>query len=511
MAFSNQYGGVPQINPSNTGAQMMLEALNSASANPPKNYFSLAGELGKIGAQFWQDYNDADARQAMLQYTDSKELQDAIASGKLDLSNTSIKFQKEAADQIKNLADTKLAQVNAEKNQFEYDRDKRFEDSMVEATPIINEVQRLMSTGSPADFQKAMELSLQLKDPRILKELGINPGKEFREWRALDLDQQRVGIEANKANIEAQKLGLEVKKEELTQAMELAKRYEAQGITPMTGDGAAILKQALGPYFDTVYPMAYAQGGEDAAKDIGVTGSTYSQAGSKELELARQKLESIMSSNSYTKSFDSLNDDAKASLNKSIKGDDIIGLSKTIIEQTLGLSGKDVRHEVVAEFADDVQQAYREAKKENPNITLKDVAAVMLNSNRAFEKNADIFGGSVPGYNYYDFKADSFQGLGFKFNPQAFKEELLESVKSNQLASKVKDYELELNALESELKSVDMLTNQEKSIAGKSGHVDSKRKAQLIAKYSDEIEKITKAKKKLEADLGGLSGRKLSK
>lgn len=498
MAFSTQYGGVPHINPSNIGAQMMLEALNSASANPPKNFFSLAGELGKIGAQFWQDYNDADARQAMMQYTDSKELQDAIASGKLDLSNTSIKFQKEAADQIKNLADTKLAQVNTEKNQFEYDRDKRFEDSMVEATPIINEVQRLMSTGSPADFQKAMELSLQLKDPRILKELGINPGKEFREWRALDLDQQRVGIEANRANIEAQKLGLEVRREELAQAMELAKRYEAEGITPKTGDGAAILKQALGPYFDMAYPMAYAQGGEDAAKDIGVTGSTYSQAGSKELELARQKLESVMSSNSYTKSFDSLNDDAKASLDKSIKGEDMIGLSKTIIEQTLGLSGKDVRHEVVAEFANDVQKAYREVKKENPNVTLKDVAAVMLNSNEAFEKNADMLGGSIPGYNYYDFKADSIQGLGFKFNPQIFKEQLLKSVESNQLASKVKDYELELDALESELKSVDMLTNQEKSIAGKSGHVDSKRKAQLIAKYSDELEKIKEAKKKLE-------------
>lgn len=511
MAFSNQYGGVPQIHPSNTGAQMMLEALNSASTNPPKNFFSLAGELGKIGAQFWQDYNDADARQAMMQYTDSKELQDAIASGKLDLSETSLKFQKEAADQIKNLADTKLAQVNAEKNQFEYDRDKRFEDSMVEATPIINEVQRLMSTGSPADFQKAMELSLQLKDPRILKELGINPGKEFREWRALDLDQQRVGIEANKANIEAQKLGLEVKKEELAQAMELAKRYEAQGITPMTGDGAAILKQALGPYFDIAYPMAYAQGGEDAAKDIGVTGSTYSQAGSKVLGQARQKLESIMSSNPYTKSFDSLDDDAKASLSKSIKGEDMIGLSKTIIEQTLGLSGKDVRHEVVAEFADDAQKAYREAKKENPNITLKDVAAVMLNSNGAFEKNADILGGSIPGSGYYDFKADSIHGLGFKFNPQAFKDELLESAKSNQLASKVKDYELELNALESELKSVDMLTNQEKSIAGKSGHVDSKRKAQLVAKYLDEIEKIKEAKKKLEAEQGEITGRKLEK
>lgn len=516
MAFSNQYGGVPQIHPSNTGAQMMLEALNSASTNPPKNnFFSLAGELGKIGAQFWQDYNDNDARQAMMQYTDSKELQDAIASGKLDLSETSTKFQKEAADQIKNLADTKLAQVTTEKNQFEYDRDKRFEDSMVEATPIINEVQRLMSTGSPADFQKAMELSLQLKDPRILKELGINPGKEFREWRALDLDQQRVGIEANKANIEARKLNLEVQKEELAQAMELAKRYEAQGITPMTGDGAAILKQALGPYFDIAYPMAYAQGGEDAAKDIGVTGSTYSQAGSKEIERARQKVESIMTSNPYTKSFDSLDDDAKASLDKSIKGDDIIGLSKTIIEQTLGLSGKDVRHEVVAEFADDVQKAYREAKKENPNLTLKDVAAVMLNSNEAFEKNADIIGGSIPGSDYYDFKANdglfSFGGLGFKFNPKAFKNELLESTKSNQLASEVKDYELKLNALESELQSLDMLTNQEKSMAGKAGHVNSKRKAQLVAKYLDTIEKIKEAKDRLEARQGEISGRKLKK
>ena len=508
MAFSNQYGGVPQISPSNTGARMMLEALNSTSTNPPKNFFSLAGELGKIGAQFWQDYNDADARQAMMQYTDSKELQDAIASGKLDLSETSLKFQKEAADQIKNLADTKLAQVNTEKNQFEYDKAKRYEDSMVEATPIINEMQRLMSSGSPADFQKAMELSLQLKDPRILKELGINPREEYRAQRTLDLDQQRVGIEANKANIEAQKLGLEVKKEELAQAMNLAKRYEAQGITPMTGDGAAILKQALGPYFDTIYPMGYSQGGEDAAKDIGVTGSTYSQAGSKEIERARQKVEAIMTSNPYTKSFDSLDDDAKASLSKSIKGDDMIGLSKTVIEQTLGLSDKDVRHEVVAEFADDVQKAYREAKKENPNITLKDVAAVMLNSNGAFEKNADWIGGSIPGQNYYDFKT-GFSGLGFKFNPQAFKEQLLKSAKSNQLASEVKDYELELNALESELKSLDMLTNQEKSMAGKSGHVDSKRKAQLVAKYLDEIEKIKKAKEKLEARLGESSGRKL--
>ena len=56
-----------------------------------------------------------------------------------------------------------------------------------------------------------------------------------------------------------------------------------------------------------------------------------------------------------------------------------------------------------------------------------------------------------------------------------------------------------------------MLTNQEKSIAGKSGHVDSKRKAQLVAKYLDEIEKIKKAKDKLETEQGGITGRKLSK
>lgn len=509
MAFSNQYGEVPQIHPSNTGARMMLEALNSASVNPPKNYFSLAGELGKIGAQFWQDYNDDDARQAMMQYTDSKELQDAIASGKLDLSKTSAKFQKEAADQIKNLADTKLAQVNAEKNQFEYDRDKRFEDSMVEATPIINEVQRLMSTGSPADFQKAMELSLQLKDPRILKELGINPGKEFREWRALDLDQQRVGIEANKANIEAQKLGLEVKKEELAQAMELAKRYEAAGITPMTGEGAAILRQALGSYFDIAYPMAYAQGGEDAAKDIGTAASSAYASAQKELDSSRQKLESVMSSNPYTKSFESLTDDAKASLNKSIKGDDIIGLSKTVIEQTLGLSGKDIRHEVVAEFADDVQKAYREAKKENPNITLKDVAAVMLNSNRAFEKNADILGGSIPGQGYYDFKADSIHGLGFKFNPQAFKEELLKSTKSNDLSNQVDNINKELDALESELQNQNILAAQAKAITGHTGREDAERKEKLLQGYEKTKQKIIAKKAQLEAKLEKLSGRKL--
>lgn len=507
MAFSNQYGGVPQIHPSNTGAQMMLEALNSASTNPPKNFFSLAGELGKIGAQFWQDYNDADARQAMMQYTDSKELQDAIASGKLDLSNTSTKFQKEAADQIKNLADTKLAQVNAEKNQFEYDRDKRFEDSMVEATPIINEAQRLMSTGSPADFQKAMELSLQLKDPRILKELGINPGKEFREWRALDLDQQRVGIEANKANIEAQKLGLEVKKEELAQAMELAKRYEAQGITPMTGDGAAILKQALGPYFDIAYPMAYAQGGEDAAKDMGIAASSAYASAKEQLDLSRQKLESVMTSNPYTKSFESLNDDAKASLNKSIKGEDMIGLSKTIIEQTLGLSGKDIRHEIVAEFANDVQKAYREVKKENPNVTLKDVAAVMLNSNSAFEKNADWIGGSI-GNGYYDFKSGG-TGLGFKFNPQAFKGELLESVKSNKLSNQVDSISKELDALESELQNQNILAAQAKAISGHTGSVDAKRKEKMLQDYEETRQKIINEKKQLEEELEKITGRKL--
>lgn len=509
MAFSNQYGGVPHINPSNTGARMMLEALNSASVNPSKNYFSLAGELGKIGAQFWQDYNDNDARQAMMQYTDSKELQDAIASGKLDLSETSTKFQKEAADQIKNLADTKLAQVNTEKNQFEYDRDKRFEDSMVEATPIINEVQRLMSTGSPADFQKAMELSLQLKDPRILKELGINPGKEFREWRALDLDQQRVGIEANKANLEAQRLGLEVRKEELAQAMELAKRYEAAGITPMTGEGAAILKQALGPYYEKAYPMAYAQGGEDAAKDIGTASATAYASAKQELDSSRQKLESVMSSNPYTKSFESLNDDAKASLNKSIKGEDMIGLSKTIIEQTLGLSGKDVRHEVVAEFADDVQKAYREVKKENPNVTLKDVAAVMLNSNRAFEKNADWIGGSI-GNGYYDFKSGG-TGLGFNFKPQAFKEELLKSAKSNGLSNQVDSINKELDALESELQNQNILAAQAKAIAGHRGSVDAKRKEKMLQDYEETRQKIIKKKAQLEAELEEITGRKLSK
>ena len=508
MAFSNQYGGVPQIHPSNTGAQMMLEALNSASTNPPKNFFSLAGELGKIGAQFWQDYNDNDARQTMMQYTDSKELQDAIASGKLDLSKTSTKFQKEAADQIKNLADTKLAQVNAEKNQFEYDRDKRFEDSMVEATPIINEVQRLMSTGSPADFQKAMDLSLQLKDPRILKELGINPREEFRAQRGLDLEQQRVGLEAQKTGLEARRLDLAVQKEELAQAMELAKRYEAAGITPMTGEGAAILKQALGPYYEKAYPMGYAQGGEDAAKDMGTAASTAYASAQKELDKSRQKLESVMSSNSYTKSFESLNDDAKASLNKSIKGEDIIGLSKTIIEQTLGLSGKDVRHGVVAEFADDVQKAYREVKKENPNVTLKDVAAVMLNSNGAFEKNADILGGSIPGSGYYDFKS-GWTGLGFKFNPQAFKEELLESAKSNDLSNQVDSINKELDALESELQNQNILAAQAKAIAGRTGSVDAERKEKILQGYEETRQKNKKKKAQLEAELGRLSGRKL--
>lgn len=510
MAFSNQYGGVPHITPQSTGAQMMMDALESASKNQPKNLFSLAGDLGKIGANFWQDYNDNDARQAMMQYTDSKELQDAIASGKLDLSETSTKFQKEAADHIKNLADTKLSQVTAEKNQFEYDRDKRFEDSMVEATPLVNEIQRLMSTGSASDFQKAMELSLQLKDPRILKELGINPGKEFREWRALDLDQQRVGIEANKANIEARKLSLAVQKEELAQAMDLAQKYVAAGVTPMTGEGAAILKQALGPYFEKAFPMGYAQGGEDAAKDIGTASASAYASAKKELDLSRQKLESIMSSNQYTKSFESLNDDAKASLSKSIKGEDIVGLSKTVIEQALGLSGKDVRHEEVADFADKVQKVYREVKKEKPNVTLKDVAAVMLNSNRAFERNANLIGGSILP-DYYDFLAHDANGLGFTFNPQAFKEELIKSAESNNLSNQVDSINKELDALESELQNQNILAAQAKAIAGHTGSVDAKRKEKMLQDYEETRQKIITEKAKLEAKLEEISGRKLSK
>ena len=510
MAFSNQYGGVPHINPSNTGAQMMLEALNSASARPTKNYFSLVGDLGKIGAQFWQDYNDDDARQAMMQYTDSKELQNAIASGKLDLSKTSTKFQKEASDQISNLANTKLSQVSAEKSQFEYDRDKRFEDGMVEATPIINEVQRLMSTGSPADLQKAMELSLQLKDPRILKELNINPREEFRAQRALDLDQQRVGIEANRANLEAKRLGLEVKREELAQAMDLAKKYEAQGITPMTGDGATILKQALGPYYNMLYPMGYAEGGEDAAKDIGVTSSTYSQAARKELELARQKLATVADSNQYTKSFDSLSEDDKALLDRNIKGDDFIGLSKLVIKNSLGLSEDEMRPAEVAEFAEKVQKDYRKIKKEHPEVSLRDVAAVMLNSNDAFQKNADLIGGRLPGSNYHDFNS-GFSGLGFVYDPQRFKEELLTSSRSNSLSSKVDDYKSALDALDTELNSVDMRAAQDKAIAGHSGQVDAKRKAQMVAKYSEQRAKIIEEKKKLENELEKLTGRKLSR
>lgn len=509
MAFSNQYGGVPQIHPASSGARMMMEALSSASTGQSKNFFSLAGELGKIGANFWQDYNDNDARQAMMQYTDSKELQDAIASGKLDLSETSTKFQKEASEHIKGLADTKLAQVNAEKNQYEFTKEQQHEEAMTKAAPIINEMRRLMTTGSPADFQKAMELSLQIDDARILKEIGINPTEESRAERQLKINEQRANTEAYEANLRAKKLDLEIKDKEEAQAIALAQKYLEQGITPMTGEGADILKEALGPYYDRIFPMGYKPGGEDAAKDIGTASATAYESAKKELDLSRQKLEAFMGSNSYTKSFESLNDDAKASLDKSIKGEDMIGLSKTIIEQTLGLSEKDLRHEEVAQFAADVQKVYREAKKENYNITLKDVAAVMLNSNRAFEKNADIIGGSI-GNGYYDFKT-GFTGLGFKFNPQAFKEELLESVKSNELSNQVDSINKELDALESELQNQNILAAQAKAIAGHAGSVDAKRKEKMLQDYEKTRQKIIKKKAQLEAELEEVSGRKLSK
>ena len=292
--------------------------------------------------------------------------------------------------------------------------------------------------------------------------------------------------------------------------MDLAKKYEAQGITPMTGDGAAILKQALGPYYDTLYPMGYAQGGEDAAKDIGNTGSTYSQAVRKQLELAKQKLASVADSNQYTKSLDSLSEDDKALLDRNIKGDDFIGLSKLIIKNSLGLSEDKLRPAEVADFAERVQKDYREVKKEHPEVTLRDVAAVMMNSNDAFQKNANLIGGSLLP-DYYDFKSGSLSGLGFTYDSQRFKEELLNSVESNQLSSKVNDYKLALDALDSELKSIDMITLQEKAMAGHSGSVDAKRKAQLITKYANQKEKIIKEKEKLEAELEKITGRKLSK
>ena len=277
----------------------------------------------------------------------------------------------------------------------------------------------------------------------------------------------------------------------------------------MTGDGTAILKQALGPYFNMIYPMAYTQGGEDAAKDVGVTGSTYSQAARKELELAKQKLASVADSNQYTKSFDSLSEDDKALLDRNIKGDDFIGLSKLIIKNSLGLSEDKLRLAEVADFAERVQKDYREIKKEHPEVTLRDVAAVMMNSNDAFQKNANIIGGSLLP-DYYDFMS-GVHGLGFTYDSQKFKEELLNSTKSNQLSSKVNDYRLALDALDSELKSIDMSTLQEKAMAGHSGHVDAKRKAQLIAKYQEQKAKIKKEKEKLEAELEKITGRKLSK
>ena len=211
MAFSNQYGGVPQINPSNTGARMMLEALNSASATPPKNYFSLAGELGKIGAQFWQDYNDNDARQAMMQYTDSKELQDAIASGKLDLSETSTKFQKEAADHIKNLAETKLSQVSADKNQFEFDKAKALDEAITNGQEYFARANELIAKGDIAGGIKI----LQNLDPRVLKEMGYDTTKwgidEKHHQDKMKYQYADLAIKQRQADLTAQKMAMEVK------------------------------------------------------------------------------------------------------------------------------------------------------------------------------------------------------------------------------------------------------------------------------------------------------------
>lgn len=210
MAFSNQYGGVPHIIPQSTGAQMMMNALESASRNQPKNLFSLAGELGKIGGQFWQDYNDNDARQAMMQYTDSKELQDAIASGKLDLSETSTKFQKEAADHIKDLAETKLSQVTADKNQFEFDKAKALDEAITNGQEYFARANELIANGDIAGGLKI----LQNLDPRVLKEMGYDTAKwgidESHHQDNLKYQYADLAIKQRQADLTAQKMAMEV-------------------------------------------------------------------------------------------------------------------------------------------------------------------------------------------------------------------------------------------------------------------------------------------------------------
>jgi len=211
MAFSNQYGGVPHITPQSTGAQMMMDALSSASKSQPKNIFSLAGELGKIGANFWQDYNDNDARQAMMQYTDSKELQDAIASGKLDLSETSTKFQKEAADHIKDLAETKLSQVTADKNQFEFDKAKALDEAITNGQEYFARANELIAKGDIAGGIKV----LQNLDPRVLKEMGYDTAKwgidESHHQDNLKYQYADLAIKQRQADLTAQKMAMEVK------------------------------------------------------------------------------------------------------------------------------------------------------------------------------------------------------------------------------------------------------------------------------------------------------------
>lgn len=510
MAFSNQYGGVPQITPASTGARMMLEALNSASTSQPKNYFALAGDLAKIGGQFWQDYNDNDARQAMMQYTDSKELQDAIASGKLDLSETSTKFQKEASEHIKGLADTKLAQVNAEKNQYELTKERQHEEAITKASPIINEMRRLMTTGSPADFQQAMKLALQIDDARILKEIGINPTEDFRAERELKINEQRANTEAYEANLRAKRLDLEIKDKEEVRARELAQRYIEQGITPLTAEGTAILKNALGSHFDTIFPMGYTSGGEEAARKVGTESSTASQEARKQIDLTTRRIAQLAETNPYTEAFDSLTAEAKESLEKSIKGNDIRGLSETIIKHTLGLTDKELRPHIVAEFAEDIGKLYQEVKKENPNVNLHDLAAVMLNSNEAFEKNSDIVGGSI-GTGYYDFKAGSISGLGFKIDRQKIKAELSKSSQSNVLALQAKEYQNSIDALTSRLTSLDMKAKQLMSISGHNGSVDSKKLTELTNEYIKVKDEIITQKKALEDLLGSNSERDLDK
>lgn len=397
MAFSNQYGGVPQIHPASSGARMMMEALNSASTDQSKNFFSLAGDLGKIGANFWQDYNDNDARQAMMQYTDSKELQDAIASGKLDLSETSTKFQKEAADRIKSLAETKLSQVTADKNQFEFDKAKALDEAVTNGQEYFARANELIAKGDIAGGIKI----LQNLDPRVLKEMGYDTAKwgidEKHHQDNMKYQYADLAIKQRQADLAAQKMAMEVKEKMDNDIMADLQAYQTvypfdnedntiaaiEQVAKNRGVSPDIVKEVL---LSRVSPNAVVTG--DGSDRIDTLTRATTKSGQFDTDLADLDAEQkALNSNQGMYTYENLVKEDRAAIDNAKASNSPYEIGKYIVNKMFP-DGKNLNEHKIYNAGNRLMSELQEYNKEHPKnqISIEDVMA----NYQEFIKESDV-------------------------------------------------------------------------------------------------------------------------